>query len=93
MKEDILNAVGGDEKKYNLIMQKTRQRDVVLLRWQVFATLHAKKYTLEAIGSIFNMHHATIIHGLKKAYVSDETRALAIGDELKEIKSKIIKFR
>ena len=91
MNQDILNAVSGDVDKYNLIMQKTRQIDIVKLRWEVFAVLHCKGYKLEAIGRLFNMHHATVMHGLKKAFASRTN--VVLDSELEAIKSKIIRFR
>lgn len=84
MKEDILNALSGDEKKYNLIMQTTRQRDIVQLRWEVWYSLHARKYSANSIAKFFNMNHATVLHGLNK--MNNEV-------QLSQIQNKIIRFR
>ena len=84
MKADIMNILEGDEKKYNLIMQKTRQADIVKLRREVWGSLHDKKYTALNIAKFFGNNHATVLHGLNKIS-GDVTIA--------EIKSKIIKFR
>jgi len=84
MKQDILNALCGDESKYNFIMQRTRQRDIVKLRWEVWYSLHSQKYSANSIAKFFNMSHATVLHGLNK--INNQV-------ELSEIQNKIIRFR
>ena len=66
MKEDVLNALCGDGKKYNLIMQNTRQRDIVQLRWEVFVILSAQDYTTKQIAAFFNTSVGNVNHGLRQ---------------------------
>ena len=43
---------------------KNRKREIVHKRIYLFNTLRRNGYTLKKIGSLFNMNHATILHGL-----------------------------
>jgi hypothetical protein len=44
---------------------KTVKREIVHRRIYLFNKLRKDGYTLKGIGSLFNMNHATILHGLK----------------------------
>jgi hypothetical protein len=44
---------------------KNRKREIVHKRIYLFNTLRKNGYTLKRIGSLFNMNHATILHGLR----------------------------
>ena len=83
MKEDILNALCGDEQKYNLIMQRTQQRDIAHLRWEIWYILIAKGHPQYKIALYFNVTPPSVAHGFK--------RQLEI-QEFEERRSKFIKF-
>jgi chromosomal replication initiation ATPase DnaA len=94
MKQDILNALCGDEVKYNSIMVKTRDRNIVKLRWEVWAILYAKKYTLMAIGEAFKMHYSTVLYGLRQVGIPKiKSKDVGLDQDIKTIMSKIIRFR
>ena len=94
MKQDILNAVNNNEVKYNSIMQKTRDRNIVKMRWEVFAILYAKKYTLMAIGKEFGMHYSTVLYGLRQVGIPKiKSKDIGLDQDIKTIMSKIIRFR
>ena len=44
---------------------KNRKREIVHRRIYLFNQLRKDGYTLKIIGGLFNMNHATILHGLK----------------------------
>ena len=44
---------------------KNRKREIVHRRIYLFNQLRKDGYTLKRIGGLFNMNHATILHGLK----------------------------
>jgi len=47
------------------LAQKNRKREIVHRRIYLFRKLREDGHTLKRIGSLFNMNHATILHGLK----------------------------
>ena len=47
------------------LAQKNRKREIVHRRIYLFNQLRKGGYTLKRIGGMFNMNHATILHGLK----------------------------
>jgi len=47
------------------LANKNRKREIVHKRIYLFNRLRKDGYTLKRIGSLFNMNHATILHGLK----------------------------
>ena len=47
------------------LAQKNRKREIVHRRIYLFNQLRKDGYTLKRIGGLFNMNHATILHGLK----------------------------
>jgi len=47
------------------LANKNRKREIVHRRIYLFNKLRKDGYTLKGIGSLFNMNHATILHGLK----------------------------
>ena len=47
------------------LAKKNRKREIVHRRIYLFNKLRKDGYTLKGIGSLFNMNHATILHGLK----------------------------
>ena len=44
---------------------KNRKREIVHRRIYLFRKLREDGYTLKRIGGLFNMNHATILHGLR----------------------------
>ena len=46
------------------LAQKNRKREIVHKRIYLFRKLREDGHTLKGIGSMFNMNHATILHGL-----------------------------
>jgi len=44
--------------------KKNRKREIVHRRIYLFRKLREDGHTLKGIGSLFNMNHATILHGL-----------------------------
>ena len=46
------------------LAQKNRKREIVHRRIYLFRKLREDGHTLKGIGSLFNMNHATILHGL-----------------------------
>jgi len=47
------------------LAKKNRKREIVHRRIYLFRKLREDGHTLKGIGSLFNMNHATILHGLK----------------------------
>ena len=47
------------------LAQKNRKREIVHRRIYLFRKLREDGHTLKGIGNLFNMNHATILHGLK----------------------------
>ena len=47
------------------LANKNRKREIVHRRIYLFRKLREDGYTLKRIGGLFNMNHATILHGLK----------------------------
>jgi len=46
------------------LANKNRKREIVHRRIYLFRKLREDGHTLKGIGSLFNMNHATILHGL-----------------------------
>jgi hypothetical protein len=46
------------------LAEKNRKREIVHRRFYLFNELRKDGYTLKGIGSLFNMNHSTILHGL-----------------------------
>ena len=69
-------AAGGI-KALNLIMKRTRQDDIVLMRGKVFKRLRDDKFSYPQIARFFNMNHSTVWHGINRLR------------ELKEVKERL----
>ena len=50
--------------KQDGLAAKNRKREIIHKRIYLFTKLRKDGYTLNGIGKLFNMHHATILHGL-----------------------------
>jgi hypothetical protein len=44
--------------------KKNRKREIIHRKIYLFNALRNEGYTLKRIGDLFNMHHASILHGL-----------------------------
>lgn len=71
--ELVLNASIAVQCDPELIMSKSRRREVVLGRHLVFHKMREQGYTMQAIGDKFNKHHATILFGINKLQQDLET--------------------
>jgi hypothetical protein len=47
------------------LAQKNRKREIIHRKIYLFNALRKEGYTLKKIGGLFNMDHASILHGLK----------------------------
>lgn len=47
------------------LANKNRKREIVYKRTYLFRKLREDGYSLKRIGGLFNMNHATILHGLR----------------------------
>lgn len=47
------------------LAEKNRKREIVYKRIYLFRKLREDGYSLKRIGGLFNMNHATILHGLR----------------------------
>lgn len=47
------------------LANKNRKREIIHRKIYLFNALRKEGYTLKKIGSLFNMDHASILHGLK----------------------------
>ncbi len=64
--QHTLEIVDFDIGKYNLILKKTRQKDIVLMRWAVFAELINRGVKQYQIALFFSTSDANVLHGLKR---------------------------
>ena len=79
------------------LRQRTKKPNKVHRRWFIFAYLRKNNYVLREIAELFNMNHATIIHGIRQAdlfeRVKDEMFLIDTLDLFEEFKNKIIKIK
>lgn len=47
------------------MMARTRATRIAHARWEVFEALSARGWSLPRIGRVWNMHHTTVLHGLR----------------------------
>jgi hypothetical protein len=47
------------------LAKKNRKREIIHRRIYLFEALRKDGHTLKRIGDLFNMHHASILHGLR----------------------------
>lgn len=76
IQEATLNALCGDEVKYNLIMQRTRQADIVKMRFEIFIILYSQGFTQKSIGQFFKIERSAISYGIKKILNSSNSDLL-----------------
>ena len=56
------------------LMLKKRERPLVYARHSIFYALRNRGFSLTTIGTVFNLDHTTIIHGLKNIDYMFESR-------------------
>ena len=47
------------------LMSRSRKRDVVQARWEVFERLSERRWSLPQISRRWGMHHTSVLHGLR----------------------------
>ena len=79
------------------LRQRTKKPNKVHRRWFIFAYLRKNNYVLREIAELFDMNHATIIHGIRQAQlfeqVKDEMFLIDTLDLFQEFKNKTIKIK
>jgi hypothetical protein len=79
------------------LRQRTKKPNKVHRRWFIFAYLRKNNYVLREIAELFDMNHATIIHGIRQAQlfeqVKDEMFLIDTLDLFEEFKNKTIKIK
>ena len=79
------------------LRQRTKKPNKVHRRWFIFAYLRKNNYVLREIAELFDMNHATIIHGIRQAElfekVKDEMFLIDTLDLFQEFKNKTIKIK
>jgi hypothetical protein len=79
------------------LRERTKKPNKVHRRWFIFAYLRKNNYVLREIAELFNMNHATIIHGIRQAElfekVKDEMFLIDTLDLFEEFKNKTIKIK
>ena len=79
------------------LTQRTKKPNKVHRRWFIFAYLRKNNYVYREIAEIFDMNHATIIHGIRQAelfeQVKDEMFLIDTLDLFQEFKNKTIKIK
>ena len=79
------------------LRERTKKPNKVHRRWFIFAYLRKNNYVLREIAEIFQMNHATIIHGIRQAelfeQVKDEMFLIDTLDLFQEFKNKTIKIK
>jgi hypothetical protein len=79
------------------LRERTKKPNKVHRRWFIFAYLRKNNYVLREIAELFDMNHATIIHGIRQAQlfeqVKDEMFLIDTLDLFQEFKNKTIKIK
>lgn len=79
------------------LRERTKKPNKVHRRWFIFAYLRKNNYVLREIAELFDMNHATIIHGIRQAElfekVKDEMFLIDTLDLFQEFKNKTIKIK
>jgi len=94
--ENLINRIHEIIETENLT-QRTKKPNKVHRRWFIFSYLRKNNYVLREIAELFDMNHATIIHGIKKAefyeQVKDEMFLIDTLDLFEEFKNKMLKIK
>jgi len=79
------------------LRERTKKPNKVHRRWFIFSYLRKNNYVLREIAELFQMNHATIIHGIRQAelfeQVKDEMFLIDTKDLFEEFKNKKIKIK
>ena len=79
------------------LRERTKKPNKVHRRWFIFNYLRRNNYVLREIAELFDMNHATIIHGIRQAdlfeRVKDEMFLIDTLDLFQEFKNKTIKIK
>ena len=79
------------------LQERTKKPNKVHRRWFIFAYLRKNNYVLREIAELFDMNHATIIHGIRQAElfekVKDEMFLIDTLDLFQEFNNKMIKVK
>jgi len=79
------------------LRERTKKPNKVHRRWFIFAYLRKNNYVYREIAELFQMNHATIIHGITQAEVferaKDEMFLIDTLDLFQEFKNKTIKIK
>ena len=94
--ENLIERINEIIETENLT-QRTKKPNKVHRRWFIFSYLRKNNYVLREIAELFDMNHATIIHGIKKAefyeQVKDEMFLIDTLDLFEEFKNKMLKIK
>ena len=94
--ENLIERINEIIETENLT-QRTKKPNKVHRRWFIFSYLRKNNYVLREIAELFDMNHATIIHGIKKAefyeQVKDEMFLIDTLDLFEEFKNKMFKIK
>jgi hypothetical protein len=94
--ENLIKRINEIIETENLT-QRTKKPNKVHRRWFIFSYLRKNNYVLREIAELFDMNHATIIHGIKKAefyeQVKDEMFLIDTLDLFEEFKNKMLKIK
>lgn len=94
--ENLINRIHEIIETENLT-KRTKKPNKVHRRWFIFAYLRKNNYVLREIAELFDMNHATIIHGIRQAdlfeRVKDEMFLIDTLDLFQEFKNKTIKIK
>lgn len=63
---EIFEACNRDLNLYAYTMKEKNKADAVKRRWEIFVLLKDKGFSLTQIAKAFNLHHTTVLHGLKE---------------------------
>jgi len=79
------------------LTKRSKKPNKVHRRWFIFSYLRKNNYVLREIAELFQMNHATIIHGITQAElfedIKDEMYLIDTKDLFEEFKNKKIKLK
>ena len=96
-----INKIAIEFFEIDNIFEKTRKRELVEMKWHFYYFLRNEmNLTIKSIGDLFEVHHATILHGINNfKYIVDERgyecfkyvaeKHLSVNKEISEIKRQI----
>ena len=83
--------------KTEKLNERSKKPNKVYRRWFLFIWLRKNKFLFREISEMFNIHHATILHGIGQAEIfekqNDEIYLLETNDLYLEFKDKKIIFK